>query len=477
MATGGTLLCGDENTQITSVVTSSTEVTKDALFVPLIGERVDAHQFIAQSIQKGACAVFVMKPKEEIYYDPAVCYIQVENTLKALQDLAFYYRNRFPLPVIGITGSVGKTTTKEMIAAALETKYEVLKTAGNMNSQVGLALTMFGIERKHQVAVIEMGMSEEGEIAKLAKIARPRLAVITNIGVSHIEQLGSRENIRKEKLNIINEFSHDKDCYLYVNEADNLLNVLPAYQSELQQPEHNCIIDLNYKTKEALKDCHLLIYGINGNGNFKATDVTIHGDGMKFIYHYPEGACEVSLQVLGEHNVMNAVVALSIAYQLGIEVDIAKRGLEEYLPIAMRGQVYKKDGVTIIDDTYNASPDSMKSGLNVLCTVSDSTRRIAVLGDVLELGKVSHDCHYEVGMYIDQLSKNGMHVDEVLTVGKGSRAIVEAIVASNSNILLHCFKDNWQIIRYLKQTLSKGDAVLVKGSRGMHMDEIVKELI
>lgn len=206
-AVNGRLLAGREDTLVHSVSTSSNEIEPGALFVPIKGERVDAHDYIKGALENGAVAVLTNKSKEEIYYHPAFVYIYVDHTLKALQRLATYYRSKFLIPVIGVTGSVGKTTTKEMVAAALETKYKVLKTAGNMNSQVGLPLTMFRLTREHQVAVIEMGMSNEGEIARLAHIAKPTMAIVTNIGVSHIGQLGSKENIRKEKMNVIDAFT------------------------------------------------------------------------------------------------------------------------------------------------------------------------------------------------------------------------------------------------------------------------------
>ena len=227
-AVGGKIIYGDGDKQITSVSTNSKEIKEGALFVPIVGERVDAHKFIPMALEAGAVATFTAKEVEE--FKDGKVYIQVSDTLEALQSAAAYYRSLFSFTLIGITGSVGKTTTKEMIAAALETKKKVVKTKGNMNSQVGLPLMMFEIEEDTEVAVIEMGMSEVGEMSRLASIAKPDIAVLTNIGVSHIGQLGSKENIRKEKMNIINQFNGNN--LVFVNGNDILLQEIKTFSHD-----------------------------------------------------------------------------------------------------------------------------------------------------------------------------------------------------------------------------------------------------
>lgn len=467
-AVQGNLICGDETAQVTSVTTNSKEVFPGALFVPIVGERVDGHKFIESAFASGAAATFTSLPiiMEEVDLDFA--YIQVENTLEALQKLGAYYRNKFNIPVIGITGSVGKTTTKEMIAAALETKKTVLKTEGNMNSQIGLPLMMFRMEKKHEIAVIEMGMSEEGEMSRLANIARPSTAVVTNIGVSHIGQLGSQENIRKEKLNIINNFN--KNSMLYLNGNDSLLLELETWKQENKAP-------LAPETEISLMNTELVYYGTEPHCRYYAKNIRTVGEETHFTCEYPKGTEKIVLSVLGMHNVGNALVALAIAEQFGIEPSVAKQGLREYKPIAMRGQIMERNGIKLIDDSYNASPDSMKSGIQVLLQLSCSNRRIAVLADVLELGELSYECHYGVGSYIAGLEQSHGTVDEVITIGKEASAITKAVEAENNRIHTHSFDSNQEAIQYLKSVLQSGDAVLVKGSRGMHTDEIVKAIM
>lgn len=475
-ATKGKLLCGNDKLQIHAVSTNSKEVEEGTLFVPIVGERVDAHTFIPSVIEASAAAIIISKQIDLSGVKENQAIIQVADTKEALQDLAAYYRDKFDIPVIGITGSVGKTTTKEMISAALETKYHVLKTAGNMNSQVGLPLTIFRIDHSHEVAVIEMGISEAGEMQRLARVAKPTHAVITNIGVSHIGQLGSRENIRKEKMNIVNEFG-EGSC-LYVNGTDDMLmQILPFSEnlklSDKEKTQKYDIIDISDTTAKSLCRADVVTFGCNKDCMYNATDIRVSNGHTKFYLQntVEEVKCDdnqIELQVLGEHNIYNALVAIAIANKLGIETLVAKQGLKEYLPLAMRGEIVKANGVTVIDDTYNASPDSMRGGINVLLELENVSRRFAVLADVLELGEYSYSCHYGVGEYI--ATKN---IDEVVTIGNEAKAIVKAVEDAGVDIVTHSFDTNQEAINYLKEKLRSGDAVLVKGSRGMHTDEIV----
>jgi UDP-N-acetylmuramoyl-tripeptide--D-alanyl-D-alanine ligase len=489
-AVGGSVLYGNEETLIHYVSTNSKEEATESLFVPIIGERVDGHDFIHDAFKNGAIACFISK---DISTLEELIYIKVEDTLKALQMLGSYYRNKFNIPVIGITGSVGKTTTKEMVSCALETKYNVLKTIGNMNSQVGLSLMMFHMNKEHEIAVIEMGMSEPGEMERLTKISRPELAIITNIGVSHIAQLKTKENIRKEKCNIINAFN--KESILYLNGDDILLKEL--YHENLKEPFHENIIT-NYKensqsygiidlediTREKLFLGKTVSYGLDNDCEYRAENIRTSNGKTYFTLCVESKAYsieekdiakshiteeEVVLSVLGIHNVYNALVALAVANHYGITSSVAKLGLETYSPISMRGQIKKTGDITFIDDSYNASPDSMKSGIGVLLSLENVKRRIAVLADVRELGEVSHDCHYEVGVYI-----SSKEIDEVITIGEEAFYIGKGIEDNNKSINVVSFYNNEEVIRYLKKELKQGDGVLVKGSRSMRTDEIVK---
>lgn len=470
-AVGGTLLQGREKEEITSVSTNSREIKKGALFVPIKGERVDGHRFIDGAIEAGAKAVFTEIMPESM--KEGVSYIKVADSLKALQSLAAYYRSLFSIPVVGITGSVGKTTTKEMIAAVLATKYRVVKTQGNMNSQVGLALTLFQMEKTHQVAVVEMGMSERGEMERLSAIAQPTIAVVTNIGVSHIGQLGSKENIRREKLNIINENKGENT--LYVNGNDALLQELKYFKTEVSKEYGR--VPLDEKTCKALQCTELKTYGIGEGYSFKALGVQSQKETTTFVYVSGFHKEEVTLRVLGEHNVMNGVVALAIGEQLGIAPKDGKVGLLNYEPIAMRGQILKKNNLVIIDDTYNASPDSMKSGVHVLLSLEGVRKRFAVLADVLELGEASYELHYQVGESIAKDAREGKKIDGLVTIGEHAKAIAKAVRDSEVGIETVSFMSNTEAITYLKDTMAPQDAVLVKGSRGMHTDEIVKALL
>lgn len=472
-AVGGELLSGKEDDIITSVSINSKELEEGALFVPIIGERTDAHDFIKGALEAGAAAALTSRSEQDFLEGKA--YIKVKNTFLALQELGAAYRSHFTIPLIGITGSVGKTTTKEMIAAALMSKKNVLKTAGNMNSQIGLPVMMTRMEKKQEAAVIEMGMSEVGEMARLAWIAKPNLALITNIGVSHIGQLGTRENIRREKAAIINEFQ--KGDILLLNGDDILLEEIALFQRQLLEGEKPLELLLNEETRNKLLEIRILTYGIKEGCDYRAENIETAGEETRFTYCWPGGREEIVLKVPGIHNVSNALAALAVAEKLAVHPSVAKEGLKIYRPIAMRGQIHKKNGIRIIDDTYNASPDSMISGVNVLLSLDQAEYRIAVLADVLELGEASYSCHYEVGKYIAGAFSEGRQVDEVVAVGTLAKAITEAIQKENKRIATHNFTTNEEAIHYLNRNLKEGSALLVKGSRGMHTDEIVKALL
>lgn len=471
-AVGGTLLSGNGDVAVTSVSTNSKEIEKGALFVPIIGERVDAHRFIDMALEAGAAATFTARECER--YVPGKAYIKVEDTLVALQKAAAWYREQFHVKLIGITGSVGKTTTKEMIAAAVETKYKTLKTKGNMNSQVGLPLMMFHLDDSIEVAVIEMGMSEVGEMSRLAAIAKPDMVVMTNIGVSHIGQLGSKENIRKEKMNIIDEFTGGN--YVFVNGDDPLLHQMKQYVEDAKKGFLPSESLFDRATIEKLSLATVQEFGSSENCEYHAGQNLTIGDSQRFCFTAKGASEQVELGVLGAHNVNNATVALAIAMNLGIDPADAKKGLAAYRPISMRGQTYQCNGIKIIDDTYNASPDSMKSGVSVLLETAGVQRRIAVFADVLELGEVSRECHYDVGTYIAKTHNHGIKVDMVLTVGTEAKAICEGVTDSHTTIETKAFENNQQVIDFLKEHVKAGDGILVKGSRGMHMEEVVAAL-
>lgn len=445
-AVGGVLRKGSSNAEITSVSTNSREIEPGALFVPIIGEKVDAHQFIPMALEAGAQACFTQQEPDESLKFLEGAVIQVKDTQKALQDFASWYRKRFSIPVIGVTGSVGKSSTKEMIAAALSQGKKIHKTAGNYNSQIGLPLTVFGLDHTHEIAVIEMGMSNFGEMERLSVIARPTSAVMTNIGISHIEQLKTQENIRDEKLHIADTIG-DRGV-LYLNGDDPLLRPLRE----------------TYPKK-------IIWYGMAEDCDYRAENISTVKDCTRFDLHAPFGVHKVMIPALGIHNVSNALAAIAAAYDQGLSLDDIRCGLLTYEGLAMRQQIHELEKITVIDDSYNASPDSIKSGISVLKAVKNAGRKIAVLADMLELGERSAQAHFELGTYA---AENG--VDVVVTIGKEAKKIGEGAAQSGTALVKTC-ETNDQAFSQLEKILQDGDCVLVKGSRGMHTDQIVQKLL
>lgn len=441
-ACGGTLLCGSPDTTITGIKVDSRAIAAGDLFVPIKGERIDPHLYIGAVFEAGAAASLTENSREA---PRSGALIYVEHTLPALQKLAAAYRSQFSIPLIGITGSVGKTTTKEMVALALSAGKQVMSTKGNQNSQIGLPLTMFQLAPGQEAAVIEMGMSEFGEMSRLAAVAAPTHAVMTNIGLSHIGQLKTQENILREKLHITDGWGPDR--ILFLNGDDPLLAPLHGH--------------LPFQT---------VTYGTGENCIWHACGIVPYGEGLSFHILYPGGIVHVDLPVPGMHNVLNAAAAVAVAAACGVPPETAAAALGQYTPPAMRQQQHEAGGVTIIDDTYNASPDSMRGGIDILCGLKIAGKRVALLADMRELGSHSRQAHAGVGAYAAQHG-----IDLVITVGEESLATADA--AEAAGIPCRRCRENREASKILLSLLRPGDAVLVKGSRGMHTETIVKELL
>ena len=349
----GGKLFGDENVKVNAFFTDSREAKENMMFLPIVGERVDAHKFIPTLKEKGCIATFSQIPLDE--KELGINYILIENSVLALQKLAKNFRSTLNIPLIGITGSVGKTTTKEMIALSLESSLNIHKTLGNANSQIGLPRTVLAIEKENEAAVLEMGMSMPGEMGRLADTARPNIAVITNIGVSHIEFHGTKENILKEKLHIA-DFVGENGAIL-VNGDDELLNKL---QGE-----------------------NIFTFGVNENCDYRAIDIKEENGETSFICVYENNNIPVIIPTLGIHNVRNALVSIAVAHKLGIDTEKAAKALSLYKAPDMRQQIKKFGDITVIDDSYNASPDSVKASLDIL--KSFKGRKIAILADMMNL--------------------------------------------------------------------------------------------
>lgn len=438
-ATGGVLLSGNTDDTVTSVCIDTRKTRENSLFIPLIGERVDGHDFISDAFESGASVSLIQK--DHTLCEALGALIEVESTQKALGDLAKYYRQKFSIPVIGITGSVGKTTTKEMISAALSESMKVLKTQGNHNGQIGLPLTIFDLDKSYRVAVVEMGVSEFGEMDRLADIADINIGVITNIGLSHVQNFKSVENTCSEKLKMMKS----SEGVFYLNGDSPLL--------------------ADAKTKINQK---IIYFGINGNYPFKCEDIYSNGDVTNFTLVTPEFREPVTIPCLGIHNVYNALAAISVAAGMGMHLDDIKKGLLKFKNAEMRQQISDLNGITLVDDSYNASPDSVKSSVSILRNFSHEGKNIVVIADMLELGEHSHEIHFDTGRYI---ALEG--IDVLITIGPNAKFLSDGAKSANQNVLtMHCQTNN-EAFEELKKTISQNDKILIKGSRGMHTDEIV----
>lgn len=445
-ATGGKLLCGDPEASVARIKLDSRQVESGDLFVPIIGERVDGHKFIPQVLDLGAAAVLTSEHDEVPEECSKGAWIRVEDTKAALQDIGRYLRARLSLPLVGVTGSVGKTTTREMIAAALSAKYRVYKTPGNSNSQVGVPITISEISEQDEIGVIELGMSEPGELTVIAKIAKIDMAVITNIGITHIEQLGSRENIYKEKMTIQDGLR--EDGVLILNGDDDML--------------------CSTKGKSGVKTVY---YGIGSNCDFRAENINLNDGPAKFTAVHGEDRQEVVLGVMGMHNVMNALAAIAVCHENGMTMEEAAQGLKTFHGFKGRQQIHAGARYTILDDSYNASPASMKASLDVFKTLKPDSRHVAVLADMKELGDKVMEYHHEVGVHTA-----GTGVNFVITLGEACHALAEG-VRSVSDIPVVEFTDKEEMVSYLEANLADGDCVLFKGSNSMGLSAVAAHFI
>ena len=421
--------------EVTGISTDTRTINKGDLYIALKGERFDGHDYIDKAFENGAVAV--LSEKECDY--PCVL---VKDTGKALLDLAAYYRMLFNTAVVGITGSVGKTTTKEMVACVLESKYKTLKTKGNLNNQIGLPLTLFGLTEDTQTAVIEMGMSGKGEISVLSETAKPDVAVITNIGYSHIEFFGSREAICEAKLEILDGMTDEAP--LVLNADDDLLD---AFTDEVRP---------------------LVFYGIdNPCCDVRGINLTEKGESTKFEILYGGKNYIAEIPTVGKHNVYDALAAFCVGLICSVPAEDIIDALKNYVPSGMRQRIETKGEQTVIIDCYNASPTSMEASLSVLG--KREGRKIAVLGDMLELGEQGKKLHADLANTAKE-----QNVDLVLCLGNEMKNMKQKA----DEISLFCvhFDDKKSLSAYLKEELKSGDNVLFKGSRGMALEEIIEEV-
>lgn len=435
--------------EIAGVVTDSRKITPGCLFVPLVGEKFDGHDYGAASLTAGAAGILWQHDRDPA---PGGGVILVEDTLEALQHLSAAYLALVKPQVVAITGSNGKTTTKDIVTAVLERQYKVHKTQGNFNNHIGLPLTVLSMTEETEIAVLEMGMSGRGEIALLASLAPPDIAIITNIGESHLLQLGSRKEIARAKLEIAGGL---KAGGLLVYNGDEPLLEEVMEESEFQAPE-------GMKTFR---------FGLNGDNDDYPTGLMTHSAGMSFTSClHAERA--LTLPLPGRHNVVNALAALAVARHYGITEENIEQGLSTLRLTGMRIEVIStSSGLTMLNDAYNASPTSMRAAIDVLQSMKVSGSKIAVLGDMLELGPEEERFHREIGDYL-----NPEEIDLVFTFGPLSRHTAEAAAANFGPDRVFAFTDKTVLTEQLIAKSSPKDVVLFKGSRGMRLEEVLDGL-
>lgn len=438
-ATSGNLIIGTSDCEISSITTDSRKAENGVLFIPLKGEKADGHDFIAQALENGA---ITLTERDCTYSDGTV--IKVSDTRKALGDIARYYKMKYPVKSVAITGSVGKTTTKDLVYSVIAQEFKTHKTPNNFNNDIGVPLTVFGIEREHEAAVIEMGMNHFGEISYLADIARPDSAIITNIGMSHIENLGSQEGIFRAKMEMTERFTEKNT--LFVNGDDKYLKT---------------ICNTTYK---------VVRFGMADTNDVYAKDIVNNGlMGTEFTVVHPDGEFRCEVRQPGEHNIYNALAAVCAGLNLGISEDKIATGLRECVYTASRLEITGHKGMEIINDCYNSSPDSVRAALKVMRhTVKQ--RRVAILGDILEMGEYAKDAHFELGKSVKEFG-----VDLLVTAGENAGYIAAgAKDAGLDAVVSYATTDDLKA--NISGLVKSGDCILIKASHGMEFYKIADEI-
>lgn len=444
----GKLICGDESIVCKRIEKDTRSIKNGDVYIGVKGNNFDGNTLYEEALKNGAEVCIISGIKAKKYEGKTI--IEVEDSIKALQKLAEYKRKLYNIPVIAITGSVGKTSTKDIISGVMSQKYKVLKTQGNMNNHIGLPMTIMQLE-DHEAMVVEMGMSDFGEIRVLTNIAHQTMSVITNIGTSHIGTLGSRENILKAKLEIL-EGAKEKSPVIINNDNDLLNN-----WAKTNKTEHRVIT-----------------YGIDNKSDIMAKNINTYEDKTIFTVEVNNKEYKVEVPVGGKHFVYNALSGICVGLENNIEMEKIIEGIKKFELTKNRMEIIKsKNEVTIINDTYNASYDSVKAALEYLNSMKGN-KKIAILGDMLNLGNYEEELHEKVG---EEVVKN--KIDILITVGKAAENIANKVLklSKDFNIKICKCNSNEEAITLANQELSEGDAVLVKASNDMHFKEIVEGLI
>ena len=425
---------------VNCITTDSRKIEKGCVFIAVVGERFDGNDFVMEALEKGAAAAVVSR-----HFDDDRC-IWVPNTLDAYSAMACNYRKQFHPLVVGVTGSVGKTTTKEMVAAILSKFGKTLKNEGNRNNEIGLPETVLKLDESTELAVFEMGMSALGEISRLSRCAMPYAGIITCIGVSHIEMLGSQENILKAKMEILDGMP--ADGLLVLNGDDPFLN----------------------SVRDSLT-CRVATFAVdNDSCGVTAREISCKTFPSTFTIRDKEhGSFYVTIPCSGIHAVKDALAAYTLATRLGLEPGTCASALSEYAPSGMRQRFRTVRGITVIEDCYNANPDSMEASLKTLADLPCNGIKIAVLGDMLELGDISDDAHHKTGVLAGTLG-----LDILLCCGEKMKLAAETAAEAGVSCVRH-FEDKMEIADYLRECAHAGDMVLFKASRGMALEDIMEK--
>lgn len=435
---------GDEDLkskEITGVEKDSRLIEDGYLYLPFVGARVDGHDFIPQVFDKGALCTL----SERDLDNPKGPYIKVESVATALKDIAEFYRKQLSCKIIGITGSVGKTSTKEIIASVLEEKFKVLKTEGNYNNEIGEPLTILKIRDEHEVAVIEMGISDFEEMHRLAKVSRPDVCVITNIGTCHLENLGDRDGVFKAKTEIFDNLK--ENAYVVLNGDDDKLSQI--------------------KDVRGVKP---VFFGIETDRDVCAVKYQSLGiEGTKVTIRYFDEEFETIIPIPGHHMIYNAMAASCFGKHFGMTTEEIDKGIRSLKAISGRNNIFHTDKYVVIDDCYNANPMSMKASLSVLNEAN--TRKVAILGNMYELGENEKQLHREVGMHAANLG-----IDVVICIGELAKNIADAAKENNKNIKVFYFETKEEFENKMDDILKENDSILVKASNSMKFKTIVEKL-
>ena len=429
----------DENARVCNISNDSRDIKEDTIYAAIVGERLDGHDFARAALENGAIAAIVEKRVTEKD-------ILVKDTRRALKDIAMGYRSRFDIPFLAVTGSSGKTTTKDMLYFAVSESRKTLRNLGNLNSEIGLPMTVFNLDESHECAVLEMGMYVQGEIDYLAEIVKPHFAIITNVGVAHIQSAGSRENILKAKMEIAN----------YMTQSDVLL--INGDNDMLQTVDTGALKPSVYK------------YGLEEHNDIRLISYEITESGMKIRADILGKITEYEIPTLGIHNIYNSLSVMGLCSLMGLDMKKSSEGIRKYQPSKYRMEIKSVSGKTLIEDFYNANPDSLRASIETFRQMQGE-RKVAVLADMLELGAISEKEHMNAGIQASEI------FDVIICIGSDAKYIGKGAIENGFDKgRVYYFANNEEAVSEINSILRPGDAVLMKGSRGMKLEEVAESI-